>query len=210
MPKVKVARKSTAIDMTAMCDVAFLLLTFFILTTKFKPKDPIVVDIPSSHGKQIKAKEVVLITIGTDGKVFWDTENPQIRKNTLEQMGSRYNIQFTSDEFTKFMNAGAVGVPMKEIKGWLALDGEKRNTPSILKGIPKDTVLLGNELADWLICSKIAYKAILDKDAIIAIKGDKSTEYPAVRAVVKTFELKKIFRFNFVTSLEGKEETAAK
>ena len=36
MPKVKIPRKSTAIDMTAMCDVAFLLLTFFILTTKFR------------------------------------------------------------------------------------------------------------------------------------------------------------------------------
>ncbi len=210
MPKVKVARKSTAIDMTAMCDVAFLLLTFFILTTKFKPKDPVAVDIPSSHGKQIKAKEIVLITIATDGKVFWDTDNPQIRQNTLEQMGTRYNIQFTSEEFTQFKNAGAVGVPMKDLKGWLALDADTRNKPGNLKGIPKDTVLLGNELADWLYCSKVAYKAILDKDAIIAIKGDKSTDYPAVRTVIKTFELRKILRFNFVTSLEGKDETAAK
>ena len=29
MPKVKIPRKSTAVDMTAMCDVAFLLLSFF-------------------------------------------------------------------------------------------------------------------------------------------------------------------------------------
>ena len=210
MPKLKVARKSTAIDMTAMCDVAFLLLTFFILTTKFKPKDPVAVDIPSSHGKQISAKEIVLITISTDGKVFWDTENPKIRENTLEQMGSRYKVQFTSEEYAKFKSAGAVGVPMNELKGWLALDSEKRNIPANIKGIPKDTILLGNELADWLICSKLAYKSILEKDAIIAIKGDKATNYASVRAVVRTFELKKIYRFNFVTSLEGQEETAAK
>ena len=40
MPRVKVARKSTAIDMTAMCDVAFLLLTFFILSAKPKTSGP--------------------------------------------------------------------------------------------------------------------------------------------------------------------------
>ncbi|MFM7710399.1 MAG: biopolymer transporter ExbD, partial [Ferruginibacter sp.] len=34
MPKIKIPRKSTNIDMTAMCDVAFLLLSFFILATK--------------------------------------------------------------------------------------------------------------------------------------------------------------------------------
>ena len=38
MPKVKIPRKSTAVDMTAMCDVAFLLLTFFMLTSNFTKK----------------------------------------------------------------------------------------------------------------------------------------------------------------------------
>ncbi|RPI68323.1 MAG: biopolymer transporter ExbD, partial [Ignavibacteriales bacterium] len=42
MPKVKVPRKSTLIDMTAMCDVAFLLLTFFMLTTQFKSDESVI------------------------------------------------------------------------------------------------------------------------------------------------------------------------
>ncbi len=210
MPKVKVARKSTAIDMTAMCDVAFLLLTFFILTTKFKPKEPVVIDIPASHGKQIKDKDIVLISLAPDGRVLWDIDNPKIRESTLTQMAERYNITFTPDEYTQFKNAGAIGVPMKDLKAWLSLDVEQRGKVSVLKGIPKDTTLVGNELGDWLICSKKAYKAILDKNAIIAVKGDKTTDYPSVKAVIKTFELKNILRFNFVTTLEGKEETASK
>lgn len=210
MPKVKVARKSTAIDMTAMCDVAFLLLTFFILTTKFKPKEPVVIDIPASHGKQIKDKDIVLISMAPDGRTFWDIDNPKIRKSTLEQMAERYSMTFSSDEYNKFVNAGAIGVPMKDLKAWLALNPESRFAPSVLKGIPKDTTLVGNELGDWLICSKKAYKAVLDKNAIIAVKGDKTTDYLSVKAVIKTFELKNILRFNFVTSLEGKEETATK
>ena len=48
MPKVKLPRKSTSIDMTAMCDVAFLLFSFFILTTKFKPSEALAVVTPKS------------------------------------------------------------------------------------------------------------------------------------------------------------------
>ncbi len=48
MPRVKVPRKSTAVDMTAMCDVAFLLLTFFILTATARQPDPLDITTPSS------------------------------------------------------------------------------------------------------------------------------------------------------------------
>jgi biopolymer transport protein ExbD len=205
MPKVKLPRKSTTIDMTAMCDVAFLLLTFFILTTKFKPKDPVVVDIPSSHGKSIKDKDLIMITVATDGKVFFDLENTKMRQKTLEQIGEKYQIQFSSQEFNAFKNAGAVGVPIRDLKSWLAMKPEQRNSPENLKGIPvNDSTLTGNELADWVIFARRS-----NPDARIAIKGDKATSYPAIYAVIQTFQMRKIFRFNFVTSLEGKEETAS-
>ena len=51
MPKVKVPRKSTNIDMTAMCDVSFLLLTFFMLTTKFKADEPVVCRLLNQYQK---------------------------------------------------------------------------------------------------------------------------------------------------------------
>jgi biopolymer transport protein ExbD len=53
MPRAKIPRKSTNIDMTAMCDVAFLLLSFFILATKFKPPEALTVVTPSSVSSKI-------------------------------------------------------------------------------------------------------------------------------------------------------------
>ncbi|NNU63679.1 biopolymer transporter ExbD, partial [Ochrobactrum soli] len=53
MARPKIPRKSTNIDMTAMCDVAFLLLSFFILTTKFKPAEAIAVVTPSSVAAKV-------------------------------------------------------------------------------------------------------------------------------------------------------------
>lgn len=48
MPKIIVKRKSTFIDMTAMSDVTVLLLTFFMLTSIFIQKEPVVVTTPAS------------------------------------------------------------------------------------------------------------------------------------------------------------------
>ncbi|HRF18171.1 MAG TPA: biopolymer transporter ExbD, partial [Chitinophagaceae bacterium] len=41
MPSVKIPRKSTDTDMTPFVDIAFLILSFFIMATKFKPPEPV-------------------------------------------------------------------------------------------------------------------------------------------------------------------------
>ena len=88
MPKVKVKRKSTWVDMTAMCDVAFLLLTFFMLTSNFTTKEPIQVDTPSSIS-EIKIPEVNIMKIVVDkgGKVFFGIDGQEKRVSLLEKIG---------------------------------------------------------------------------------------------------------------------------
>ena len=71
MGRAKLPRKSTNIDMTAMCDVAFLLLSFFILATKFKPPEALSVVTPSSVSTKVAPeKDVVQFIIDKDGKVY--------------------------------------------------------------------------------------------------------------------------------------------
>ncbi|MCY7293500.1 MAG: biopolymer transporter ExbD, partial [Ferruginibacter sp.] len=70
MPKVKIPRKSTVVDMTAMCDVAFLLLSFFILATKQKPPEVLAVDIPGSVSSKVAPDKAILITLIKDGRTF--------------------------------------------------------------------------------------------------------------------------------------------
>ena len=63
MPKVKIPRKSTFIDMTPMVDMAFLLVTFFMLTTQFKPDEPVKVSQPSSISTfKVRDKEIKIKT----------------------------------------------------------------------------------------------------------------------------------------------------
>src|SRR5438128_2121409 len=102
MPRVKIPRKSTAIDMTAMCDVAFLLLTFFILTAKPRTDDPVPIDSPASAiNVQLPESDVAVLTVGQK-KVFFGVEGAEIRKQTLQKMGEKYKIDFTQDEVNQF------------------------------------------------------------------------------------------------------------
>src|SRR6185369_6056351 len=103
MSKVKVPKSSIAMDMTPMVDMAFLLVTFFILTTQFRPDEPVQVNTPSStwtstppeHGK-------VTITIAPDGRVFFDLDNQNYRKDLIGRMGDTYGIVFSQDEMNAF------------------------------------------------------------------------------------------------------------
>src|SRR3954464_4626312 len=106
MPKAKLPRKSTHVDMTAMCDVAFLLLTFFMLATKFKPDEPVVVQTPSSISSMtLPDTSIMLITVApkdaqhADDRIFFTID----KKNVATQDGkdSRKVLIDYMDEFKK-------------------------------------------------------------------------------------------------------------
>lgn len=61
MGKIKVKKQSTFIDMTAMSDVTVLLLTFFMLTATFLPKEPVQVLTPASVSER-KISEYNVLT----------------------------------------------------------------------------------------------------------------------------------------------------
>lgn len=100
MAKVKMSKNAASIDMTAMCDVAFLLLTFFILTATAKVPEPITVDTPSSTNKtKLPSDKLVVVTVGSGKEnVFFDLKGREIRKRTLELMGDKYKMEFTEEE----------------------------------------------------------------------------------------------------------------
>ncbi|MCO5946224.1 ExbD/TolR family protein [Mucilaginibacter flavidus] len=202
MPRVKVARKSTAIDMTAMCDVAFLLLTFFILTAKPKVEDPSKAEVPpSSKEVTIPDDNVLTISIGKGGKIFLGFSGNDVRTETLKTMGDQVGVSFTPAELNKFANTEIFGVPMKQMKQFL-------NTPSDQMknfeqtGIPADTTI-NNELSNWIITARKANRGIHSKDYNIAIKGDRLEQYPSVNTVITVLGHQKLFKFDLITTLKA-------
>lgn len=202
MPRVKIARKSTAIDMTAMCDVAFLLLTFFILSAKPKTADPVKADVPASTSITAVPEVDFTTILISQGKVFFNTEGDDVKQKTLEIMSDKYRIGFTPDEVKTFKNMQYVGVPMSQLRQFLELPTKERDSyPQ--PGVPVDTTS-NNELFDWVHSARLAVKYLHDKDLKIGIKGDANEEYPAVSKVISTLQKQHVDRFNLITALKNK------
>jgi biopolymer transport protein ExbD len=74
--KVRVKKASTKIDMTPMVDLAFLLLTFFILTTTFNKPKTMEVNMPDKvqdekEQTKINEKDILNLVLAEDNKIYW-------------------------------------------------------------------------------------------------------------------------------------------
>jgi biopolymer transport protein ExbD len=200
---IKMKKKSTSTDMTAMCDVAFLLLTFFILTATAKVPEVMPVDTPASTVQtKLPEKDLATLTVG-NGKVFFDVKGKDVRVRTLELMGNKYGVKFSDDDQKSFAIMESFGVPVQNLKQILDMkpaDRKKVQQP----GIPKDS--LDNQLADWVQNARIANIELHDKELELAIKGDAKEEYPIIKRVMDILQDQKINNFSLVTGLRGKEK----
>jgi biopolymer transport protein ExbD len=200
MPRVKVARKSTAIDMTAMCDVAFLLLTFFILTAKPKIDDPSHATVPPSAAMiPVADADIITLSVGQD-KAFFSVSEQDVRGEALKAMGEKYGVTFTPEETQRFSLTQIFGVPMKSLKSFLdATPDQLKTFPQA--GIPADTTN-NSELFNWIYTARQGEKALHDKDLKIAIKADHAELYPMVNTMITILGKQKLFKFDLITSLK--------
>ena len=203
MSKVKVARKSTLIDMTAMSDVTVLLLTFFMLTSTFVKKEPVTVKTPGSVSEiKIPETHILQILIDPKGTVFMSLDKQADMINSLESVGNEYGLTFTSQEVNKFKLQKTFGVDIKQLKAFLALKDEDQAAELKNLGIPTDST--DNQFKVWVKNARISN----GKDLRIAIKADQKTPYKVIKSVMNSLQDLNENRYNLITSL--KVESSAK
>ncbi|PQA58530.1 MULTISPECIES: ExbD/TolR family protein [Siphonobacter] len=202
MAKVKVKRHGVSMDMTAMCDVAFLLLTFFILTAKMRPQEAVQVTTPNSVAQEpLAAIDVITVLVSADGKIFMGVDNHQVRLGMLEQMSKRYNVAFTDPEKEAFRLSENFGAPMANMKQILDMDPAERNKPGVQPGIPSDSVR--NELFYWVATARQYFGSQGAKYKVL-IKADQNAPYKTVKQVIATMQEQDVNNFNLITGQETK------
>ncbi|MDH6354001.1 biopolymer transport protein ExbD [Dysgonomonas sp. PH5-45] len=210
MSKVKVKKQSTFIDMTAMSDVTVLLLTFFMLTATFLPKEPVQVITPASVSEtKIPEANVMTILIDPKGRVFLNLNDPEHKEEVLKNIGKDYNLNFTKKQMDSFYNLTSIGVPIKSLVGsdgkpgfldltMIQQDEILKNSP----GVPTDTILsANNQLAVWVKAARN-----VNENLQLAIKADQGTPYLTVKNVFSTLQDLKENRYSLVTTLRGMPE----
>lgn len=149
MGKVKIKKKSTLIDMTAMSDVTVLLLTFFMLTSTFLKKEPTVVYTPSSVSEEvIPSSDLVTVLVSSadkagklddptsiEGKIFISfagdsvISSEQLRTAVIKEAVAIYNkkhpknpVNLTEKQVNTFAKSNMMGVPFRDLPQVLDLE----------------------------------------------------------------------------------------
>jgi biopolymer transport protein ExbD len=202
MPSVKLPKKSTATDMTPFVDVAFLILTFFILATKFKPQDPVTITTPHSvSAAKLKEQDGVMITFDSAGRVFFTMqvekkEDEGLKLDLINNVNQNRKLGLTSAEMNSFKKNSMVGSPFGELGRELDANGKYPQ-----KGIPVDSA--DNQLSTWVGAAKVVFTG---KKADFMIKGDNNAKFPSFKGVIDALRANDIYKYKLVTDPKGVPE----
>lgn len=216
MPKIKMPKSTPSIDMTPMVDLAFLLVTFFMLSASFRSNEPVEVDVPSSISDRIIPENIVMVTIDKGGRVFFNMSDPEARRELLQNMSGKYKTALSQKQIDEFVYMSTFGCSMQELPTYLSLESEKRKLFNTV-GIPSDSTK--NQLKDWIFygniaalnTGKTAYEEakmkgespeVNDFKPKFILKVDGKAAYVHAQNVISTFRDLHLNNLNFVTSME--------
>jgi biopolymer transport protein ExbD len=207
MPSVKMPRKSTDTDMTPFVDVAFLILSFFMLATKFKPPEPVEVTMPSSvSADRLEQTDAIWTTIDKDSRVFFSMTT-QVDKTVFGKLASSLNSERKLGLSTSEENALAgtlaagypIGVPFANLKQLLTVPPDQQVNVK-QPGIPVlDSAT--NEMVWWISAAKVAMAG--KKNVLFLIKGDGISKFPTFEGVINGLKRNEQFKYHLITSPEG-------
>ena len=195
MAVVKPKKHPPHTDMTAMTDVAFLLLTFFIMTATFKSNDAEITTPTSISQIKVPVDELLVISIDKDGKVYFGVDAKPTRVAMLDNIGQTKGMTFTDVEKAKFAIQTSFGFPINQLKPWLNLSKEEM-TKVKQPGIKVDSTGT-SELADWVYAARKASPGLR-----IALKGDNIAKFPVFKDVLANLQSQNINKFSLITGSE--------
>lgn len=205
MPKVQIAKKSTDTDMTPFVDVAFLILSFFIMATKFKPAEAVPIQTPNSVSSQtLPENDAVMVSIDKDDKVYFSIMTKNDKQKAIDIIvaaSTARNMPVTPEEAAKYFPGDMIGVPFNKLKGYLNLSNDERKN-YVQDGIPvKDSA--NNELYYWIAATRTVFAG---QPLKYLIKGDNVSKFPAFKAVIDALKKNEEQKYNLVTMPEGAPE----
>ncbi|HEU5291631.1 MAG TPA: biopolymer transporter ExbD [Cyclobacteriaceae bacterium] len=108
--KVRAKRSSTRIDMTPMVDLAFLLLTFFVMTTTLNKPQTMEITMPEKpkpgdEMPEINEKNVLTLVLGQDDKIYWymGITDPKVEVSNFSSTGIRKILLAKKAELPKLV-----------------------------------------------------------------------------------------------------------
>ncbi len=150
MPKIKKARIGVRVDMTPMVDVAFLLLTFFMLTTQFRPPEQVQIVLPSSHSQfKLPESNVMLVTISKDDRIFLGFDSQYMCAKIFgEQNKLRPSMEVTVKELPDMLIRARIANPKLATVVKADKDAEYGTAEDVMDILQKTNITRFNLITD--------------------------------------------------------------
>lgn len=223
MAKVSKPKSAPGIDMTPMVDLAFLLVTFFMLSANFRTDEIVPVDVPASIAETVIPNSMLVrVTVDQNGRVFYGIAGKEdVKKNMLMRMSEKYKIPFSNEQLDEFSTLTDFGCAITQLPAYLDMSEHDRQQfieSGKTLGIPTDSI--NNQLKDWISAGRtellangeseyLAAKAkgydvrVADFKPKFVLKVDGNAEYIYAKKVVETFRDLKENNLSFITSLKA-------
>ena len=204
MPSVKIPKKVADTDMTPFVDIAFLILTFFIMATKMKPPSPVEITTPYSvSSKELEQKDALMIEMDKDDRVFFTIqtekqEDDALKYNVIKNLNQTRNLGLSDADMKNFVRSPTVGVPFTQLKSYFSKSEEQRKAIK-QPGIPV-TDSASNELYYWV---RDAVSAFSGRKILYMVKGDNAAKYPIFKGVIDALRRNEQFKYQLITSPEA-------
>jgi biopolymer transport protein ExbD len=203
--KLKLNR-NLSIDMAGLCDVAFLILVFFISVSHFDQWEPLKVQTPTARGNNVctafRPDANAIIYIADKEVMFQFAGCDSARKLALSGMAKKYGVAFSPDEQVTFLGSPITGASISQLKLY---DDQYHewDAPVNRPGIPYAGE--NSELYNWILEARKAEVAVNNRALLITIKADKHVSYPVIKNVIHILQKQKVNKFNLM--IDSKSST---
>lgn len=223
MAKISKPKSAPAIDMTPMVDLAFLLVTFFMLSANFRTDEIVPVDVPASIAETIIPNSMLVrVTVDKSGRVFYGLDaKEEVKKAMLMDMSKKYNIAFTNKQIDEFVKLTDFGCTMSQLPDYLNMQSHERTQfveTGKTMGIPTDST--NNQLKDWISTGRTELLTYGEEEYIrlkeekkdvkvadfkpkFVLKVDGNADYIHAKKVIETFRDLKENNLSFITTLKA-------
>lgn len=181
-------------DMGPLAGVVFTLVSFFMATSYFAPREPIV-QLPEDYydgNCMMEPSSTFTITINKDNRIFFAIGNEYYQTGIIAAVAAKYSVRFTAQQPQELQKLPYIGMDVRRLPEYLA--APRMQQYSILKsGVPVD------QLAEYIDATRGAYSAHERKPVFCHIRADKQIRFAKFKRITNVLQQRNINRFSLDT-----------
>jgi hypothetical protein len=194
-------------DMGLFAGLVFLLLTFYLLTSRFKGSEVGIVcreQVPYSSNacSNYPENNEVLICLNTNQLLSFSVTSPAIQLAAIKLVAEQHGIRMTPDQLAALETVPFLQTNVENLPGFLSLPIYQRSKLAELK---KLAPLSERQMLECIIAAKVTAKALTQTPVYTSLRIASEVQMSHVQRLFDLLETRGIHRVNLQTQFPQNE-----